>query len=190
MRRKYSKNDILKFIYGEMSPRDHDEFLDALCTDEELFETFEAIQQAQEQLSPVELSPSEQSVKRIMHFAGVNARRKPRRDTVRIGKGKTFSTPHLVSIFMVFFTCITVGVVMFIYKRDTIQENNWSISKDVMKFENQALDQRLDFARERLGDIIDNRHSAPMRLHHDTYRLVNTDLSVEEQGQVVLLNIK
>lgn len=190
MRRRYSKNDILKFIYGEMNPREHDEFLDALCTDEELFETFEAMQQAQGQLSPVELSPSDQSVSKVMHFAGVNARRQSRRDAVAIGKGKTFSTPHLVSIFMVFFTCITIGLVMYTYKAETTPENNWNLSKDVMKFENESLDQRLDFARERLGDIIDNTHSAPMRIHHDTYRLVNTDLSIEEQGQVVLLNIK
>lgn len=189
MRKKYSKNDILKFIYGEMSPREHDEFCDALCTDEELFETFEAIREGQGQLSPVELSPSDQSVNRILHFAGVNSRRRNRRP-VSSDKGGFLSTPHLVSIFMVFFTVISVGIVLYAYKRESTPQNNWSISKDAMEFDNVSLDQRLDFARERLGNIIDNRQTAPMRLHHDTYRLVNTDLSNEQPGQVVLLNIK
>ena len=46
MKRKYTKNDVLKYLYGEMDPAEQNVFLDALCTDDELFETFEALKNA------------------------------------------------------------------------------------------------------------------------------------------------
>lgn len=190
MKRKYGKNDILKFIYGEMEPVEHDEFLDALCTDENLFETFEQIQEGQKELKPVDLAPSTQSIQRIQHIANSAARRKRvRSNQFVIGKNTVLNHHHLLSVCMVFFTCLTIGLVMYMYKGDDKQENSWSMSPDAMKFENRSLDSRLDFARDHLHNILDNRPSAPMRVHHDTYQLVNTDPATEEQS-VVLLNIK
>ena len=190
MKRKYNSNDILRYIYGEMEPQEHDEFLDALCTDDKLFKQFEQLQEAQKPLATVELSPSKASVDKVMHFAGTSARR-------RVASGKNPAAGkvglfqhHIVSVGMVFFTCIMIGIALFAYKMSTVDENNWSNSKDALKFENNALDQRLQFAKERLGDIIDNQTSTPLPVHHDTYRLVNTDLSQDVEPGVVLLNIK
>lgn len=191
MRRKYGKNDILKFIYGEMSPEDHDGFLDALCTDDELFEAYEEIKNGQDNLVPVELEPSDASVDRIMHFANAaNSRRKPPQQALAFGKSTFLNYHHVVSVVMVFFTCFTIGIAMYLYNKDKAPENNWSTSRDVLQFENQSLDQRLHFARQRLESIIDDERPAPMQLHHNTYRLVNTDLSRPAAQGVVLLNIK
>ena len=191
MKRKYNSNDILRYIYGEMEPREHDEFLDALCTDDKLFRQFEALQEAQKPLNaPVELKPSKSSVDKVMHFAGTSARRRQSLGkNPAVGKGGLFQH-HVVSVGMVFFTCIMIGIALFAYKMSSVEENTWSNSKDALKFENRALDQRLQFAKERLGDIIDNQTSTPLPVHHDTYRLVNTDLSQDVEPGVVLLNIK
>lgn len=191
MRRKYGKNDILKFIYGEMSPAEHDDFLDALCTDDELFEAYEALKSGQDQLPRIDLAPSETSVDRVMHFAhAAAARRKPPATALAFGKNKALNYHHLVSVLMVFFTCFTIGIAMYLYNRDNTPQSNWSNSQDVMQFDNQSLDQRLDFARQRLESIIDDQRPAPMRLYHNTYRLVNTDLTGATSQGVVLLNIK
>ncbi len=190
MKRKYNNNDILRYIYGEMEPRESDEFLDALCTDDALFRRFEQAQEAQKALAPIDLSPSQNSVDKVMHFAGTSARRRLQAGKApAFGKGSLFQH-HFVSVGMVFFTCIMIGIALFAYKMSTAEENNWSNSKDALKFENNALDQRLQFAKERLGDIIENQTSTPLPVHHDTYRLVNTDLSQDVKPGVVLLNIK
>lgn len=190
MKRKYNNNDILRYLYGEMEPREQDDFLDALCTDDALFKQFEMAQEVQKPLDTVELSPSKSSVDRVMHYAGTSARRR-----IQTGKAPAFNKGsvfqhHFVSVGMVFFTCIMVAIALFAYKMTTAETNSWSNSKDALKFENRALDQRLQFAKERLGDIIDNQTSTPISVHHDTYRLVNTDLSQDVEPGVVLLNIK
>jgi len=125
MRRKYGKNDILRFIYGEMEGAEHDEFLDALCTDEQLFETYEQIQEGQQQLKPVDLAPSTESVARIQHIAGAAARRKRTRTPQLVtGKNKFLNQHHVLSVCMVFFTCLTIGIAMYIYKSDSAPTNN------------------------------------------------------------------
>ena len=43
MKKKFTDNDVLRFLYGEMSPSEHDAFLDAMYEDEELFEKFEEL---------------------------------------------------------------------------------------------------------------------------------------------------
>ena len=190
MSRKYSKNDILKFIYGEMEPRENDEFLDALCTDEELFAAFEELQAGQQMLTPVELAPSKSSEGRIMHSAKAEQRRQRHRPVTQVvvGRIKRLNFQHFGSVFMEFFTCLTIGLAMHLYQNNTAQAA-WGFSQDALKFDNRALDSRLDFAKDRLNAIIDNRAQAPAHLHHDTYQLVNTDPTVREQS-VVLLNIK
>ena len=185
--KKYSKNDILKFIYGEMSSPEQDAFLDALCTDEALFQEFEAIKEGHEQLLAVNLSPSTNSIDRILHVAGNTARRRNLRP---VQGRKTFGFSQIVSTGMVFATCFILGIAIYIYKKDTTPTNNWASSKDALEFNNHSLDQRLDFARHRLEKIINNKTSAPMPVHHDTYRLVQTDPASGQSQSVVLLNIK
>ena len=120
MKRKYNSNDILRYIYGEMEPREQDEFLDALCTDDALFKQFEQMQEAQKPLAPVDLEPSKSSVDRVMHFAGTSARRRQQSGkSPAFGKSSMFQH-HFVSVGMVFFTCIMVGIALFAYKMTTV----------------------------------------------------------------------
>ncbi len=190
MKRKYNNNDILRYIYGEMESLESDEFLDSMFNDDALFRQFERVQEASKPLTQIDLSPSQTSVDKVMHFARTSVQRR-----LRAGKAPAFRKGslfqyHIVSVGMVFFTCIMVGIALFTYRMSTAEENTWSNSRDVLKFENNALDQRLQFAKKHLADIIDNQISTPLPVHHDTYRLVNPDLSKEIKTGVVLLNIK
>lgn len=173
-----------------MNPREQDDFLDALANDDALFDEFEEMRAGQKTLGSIDLEPSENSVNKVLHIAGSASRRRLQAGKAPIGKNPVLSNHHLVSVGMVLFTCMMVAIALFAYKLSTTPQNNWANSKDALKFENNALDDRLEFARERLGNIIDNQSSAPLPVHHDTYRLVSTDLSKDVQPGVVLLNIK
>lgn len=192
---KYTKNDVLKFLYGEMSPAEQDGFLDALCQDEELFSAFEAMKKASEELDPVDMEPSEGSIDRVMGYAR-RAAREPRRahrnrSTFALpGNRKMAGFHQLLSVVMVICTFLTVGVAMVVYHKVAEPENKWGMTENHGQFQNVSLDRRLDFIRYQLTNIIDDRHEAVMPVHHDTYRLINTDLLAPEPQQVVLLNIR
>ncbi|MEM6270806.1 MAG: hypothetical protein AAF998_15300 [Bacteroidota bacterium] len=192
---KYTKNDVLKFLYGEMSPAEQDGFLDALCTDEELFSAFEAMKKAADDLEPVEMAPSEGSVDRVMHFARSAARDRRRNPATRspfsIHKNPKLSAFHqMVSLVMVICTFLTVGLATVVYRKAAEPENNWGMTETHDQFENVSLDNRLQFIRHQLDDIMDDSHEAVMPVHHNTYRLVNTDLFSTEPQPVIFLNIK
>lgn len=187
---KFTENDVLRYIYGEMEPVEQDLFLDALVTDEKLLEAFEVMQMAQEELEPVQLAPSESSVNRVMRYASRAAQAPQRREHNLFffnGKDKVMNFHHLVSVVMVFFTCITITTVMYMYNKAATPENNWGLTSQALDFENHSLDQRLDFARYRLMDL---NHEVPLPMHHDTYRLVNADLFAPLEQNVVFVTIK
>lgn len=192
MKRKYTKNDVLRYIYGEMPPAEHNDFLDAIREDEELFETFEALNAAQEDLSPVELTPSIRSVGAVMSYArhAAGTGRRGHNPFLATGKNKIMNFHHVVSIVMVFFTCITIALAMYAYQKAATPDNTWSLTPTSNDLINHALDQRLDFARERLQNIMDNRRETVVPVHHDTYRVVPTDIATPTSNEVVLVNIK
>jgi hypothetical protein len=192
---KYTKNDVLKFLYGEMSPTEQDGFLDALVQDEELFSAFEAMKKASEELEPVKMEPSEGSIDRVMGYAR-RAAREPRR---AIRSRSAFTLPgtpkmagfhQLLSVVMVICTFLTVGVAMVVYRKVAEPENKWGMTENHGQFQNVSLDRRLDFIRYQLTNIIDDKHEAVLPVHHNTYRLINTDLLAPEPQQVILLNIR
>ena len=77
---------------------------------------------------------------------------------------------------MVICTFLTVGLAAIVYRHAAEPENNWGMTETHDQFENVSLDNRLDFIRHQLTDIMDDRHDVFVPVHHNTYRLVNTDL--------------
>jgi len=66
MRTKFSDNDILRFLYDEMSEDENTLFLDALTEDENLWARYEQLQQTSDQVSSLSFEPSEASIDAIM----------------------------------------------------------------------------------------------------------------------------
>lgn len=192
MGRKFSNEDAIRFLYGEMDAAEQEAFLDALIEDEELFGEVEALKNAKQTLSPLELSPSKASTDRILYHARKATRDNSRKATrfVSTGRERVINFHHLVSVAMVLFTCVMVGAAMFAYQKATNPDSKWEMTDTKVEFEDAALDDRLDFARQRLQAIIDDRKETVVPVHHDTYRLVNTDLFAPEDRSVVFLNIK
>lgn len=192
MKKKFTENDVLRFMYGEMSPAEHDAFLDALYDDEALFEKFEELKAAQAGLQPVALTPSETSVSRVMRYAKRAVRdRRPKRNRLAYnGNGSMFAFSHIVSIVMVVFTCITIGIATFVYSKESKQESNWAMTPTHEELIDSDLDNRLDLARERLENILDSNRKIFVPLHHNTYREVTSDLFSPKDENVVLLHVK
>jgi hypothetical protein len=192
MKKKFTENDVLRFMYGEMSPAEHDAFLDALYDDEALFEKFEELKAAQAGLQQVELAPSEASVSRVIKYAKRAARdRRPKRPKLAYnGNGSMFAFNHVVSIVMVVFTVITIGIATLVYSKSSKPENNWTMTPSHEELMDTDLDNRLDLARERLHNIIDNKRETIVPVHHDTYRVVTSNLFAPNDENVVLLHVK
>jgi hypothetical protein len=192
MKKKFTDNDVLRFLYGEMAPAEHDAFLDAMYEDEELFEKFEELKAAQAGLQPVELAPSEASVSRVMHYAKRAARNpKPRRQKLAYaGNGSMFAFNQMVTVIMVVFTCVTIGVATYVYSMASRPQNNWEMTSTHEDLIDHQLDERLDLARERLNNILDSKRETIVPVHHDTYRVVTSDLFAPQDENVVLLHVQ
>ncbi|MFN8394331.1 MAG: hypothetical protein U0176_06590 [Bacteroidia bacterium] len=192
MKKKFTDNDVLRFIYGEMSPSEHDAFLDAMYEDEELFEKFEEMKAAQMTLQPVEVAPSVASVDRVMSYARRAARNpRPKRQRLAYAGGKSiFAFNQMVSVVMVVFTCAIIGVATYVYSMASKPESNWTLTTTHQDFMDPQLDQRLDLARTRLKNILDSKRETFVPVHHDTYRVVTSDLFAPQDENVVLLHVK
>ncbi|MEZ4825016.1 MAG: hypothetical protein R3C61_01800 [Bacteroidia bacterium] len=66
--RKFTDEDIIRFIYDEMKPHESEAFLVELCSDESLWERYEQLQETAGMASSVVYEPSEQSVQNIMDY--------------------------------------------------------------------------------------------------------------------------
>lgn len=192
MKKKFTENDILRFLYGEMSPKEHDAFLDAMYEDEALFEAFEEIKNAQASLETVALTPSNKSVDRIMGYAkrAVKADRPRRKRIAYAGNGSLFAFNQMVSIVMVVFTCVTIGIALFVYNNSSKDENSWKMTPTHQELIDHELDARLQVAKQRLQNMIENKTEAIVPVHHNTYRVVTSDLFVPQQQNVVFLQVK
>ena len=65
MKKQFTDDDIIRFLYNEMKGAENDAFLEALCTDESLWERYELLQESVEMLSGVQYEPSEASLQQI-----------------------------------------------------------------------------------------------------------------------------
>lgn len=68
MKRHFTDDEIICFLYDEMNAKDGHEFMDALCIDEELWARYEHFQEIVEQLSDLKYEPSKLSVEKVRTY--------------------------------------------------------------------------------------------------------------------------
>lgn len=184
MERKFDKDDVLKFIYGELPPEDHESFLAALCTDEELFNTFEELQEAHDGLEVVDLEPSEHSVGKILQFARESCRERTGGNLLP-NKGK-FALTHAMSLLMVLLSVLTIGLGVYGLRKTDAPAK---VSADALQLEAPSLQRKLNMMQRELHHIRNN-NEAILPVYHNTYRLVNTSQFAPTDKNIVFLNIK
>ena len=68
MHKTFTKDDLLRYLYGEMKPEDQQELRSVVLEDNKLQAQFLAFKEAKEFLTKVQLSPSEFTVSNILSY--------------------------------------------------------------------------------------------------------------------------
>jgi len=108
MKTAFSDDDILKFLYDEMSREESEVFLDALARDEALWQRFETFQSVNDQLQTLRLEPAAAQIGRIMELVRAE---NPAPEAVKIGGG--FSPAQTMGLVMGFMFIMLVGLGLF-----------------------------------------------------------------------------
>ena len=68
MKRNFTDDDVIRFLYDDMSPSESEAFLDVLCEDEALWERYEYFQEIVQKTSGLSYLPSEHSCQQILAY--------------------------------------------------------------------------------------------------------------------------
>ncbi|MEO0898314.1 MAG: hypothetical protein AAFY71_18015 [Bacteroidota bacterium] len=68
MKKRNKEKDIIRFVFDEMKQTEADSFLTDLCSDDELWDTYEEVDETVAQLKEAEVLPSQESLDNIMAF--------------------------------------------------------------------------------------------------------------------------
>lgn len=68
MKRQFKDEDIIRFLFDEMSRTEGEAFLTAICADEALWDRYEYFQDIVEQLPSVSYEPSEFSCQKVLDY--------------------------------------------------------------------------------------------------------------------------
>ena len=188
MKRKFDKNDVLRFLYNEMDPAESEDFIVALSTDEDLWELFEECQAARDNLNKVEMEePSSQSVLKILDHAKLS-RRRPR--PFFFSKSKLLSFQFIASLAMVFITVGTIMISMMAYRSQATPGESL-VQEDLpyLQWDDHHFERRMEHTRMNLRNLTQER-TVVNPLYHNTYQLVNSRELSANPGDIILLNIK
>ena len=175
MKRNFTDDDIIRFLYDEMSQSDNEAFLDALCTDEQLWERYEYFQEVVEKVSEVSFEPSELSCEKILAFAHNHPPEPvitpetsdpaiPKTKPVSILSGLLSVSVNLNAVIvmaLLFFVSIAVTGTFLKLQRGAINNPDTASlvqqvdldEEKIFKWEDSELDEELETIREGLEDI-------------------------------------
>lgn len=188
MGKTFDKNDVLRFLYDEMEPIEQDDFLDQLCNDEELWNTYEELKASKEQLEPKVLidDPSVRSIQKVLNFARHSVLHSPEPSGVSGHRRVPF---HIVlSVIMVICTSLTISLGVYAYNHSS-DDTIYTSETTQVQWDISHLDRRIQKVKLNLQNLSGNRETV-LPLYHDTYRLVKTADFSPGAANVVLLNLK
>jgi hypothetical protein len=91
MKRQFKDEDIIRFIYEEMNPKESDVFLTELCSDESLWERYEQFQTLNEKVANAVIEPSDEACEKVMAFV---------KETASLQKQIPQKTPNPIQSFL------------------------------------------------------------------------------------------
>ncbi len=68
MKRNFTDDDVIRFLYDDMAPSESEAFLDVLCEDETLWERYEYFQEVVQKTAGLNYLPSEHSCQQILAY--------------------------------------------------------------------------------------------------------------------------
>ena len=189
MGEQFDKDDVLRFLYDEMEPAEQDDFLLALTSDDELWQTFEELKAIKEGLNTSEFTPSGYSCTAVMNYVKKPVKPQPVHN-LGVGRNNILNLQTVVSAIMIVFTSVSIAIVMHCYN-STQGESLYSADNERLQWENPHLDYKLGMAKMNLRRLSGERET-PFPVYQNTYRVVNTnDFSTNSLNprNIVLLNL-
>ncbi|RMG30743.1 MAG: hypothetical protein D6730_02135 [Bacteroidetes bacterium] len=159
MKQKFTDDDIIRFLYDEMEQGESERFLDALCSDEDLWERYEYFQEIVEKTAGLSYEPSEYSCQQIMAYVAVTS---PQPEDVRGGapylaglKGRKLSTNAILMFVLALFGSITIiGSVYQMHKIQQESQHTEANFQEVdLRWDAPELDTRIHDAQNAVNEI-------------------------------------
>ena len=152
MKQNFTEEDIIRFLFNEMPSQESNNFLDALCKDEELWENFEKYQQVSDKLVPIQLTPSDQSIQHIMDFVS---------DTQEVaGKksGKGFTSSRVNTLLLSGLILLATGTILgSVYHGKIADPSGNAISQQqeavLLDWEEKELDLQIESIKEEIQNL-------------------------------------
>lgn len=172
MKKRFTDDDIIRFLYDEMNPAECEAFLASLYTDESLWERYEALQETVGSLTGLQYEPSEQSLDKIRAVAKEEAatplpappaaKRKPLWAYIP----KDLPLKAVASLaFLLFMTVAITGSFYTLGQRSQLADNSrpqpnsqifHQVDNDydpMFQWDDSDLDRQLDELRDRVEEI-------------------------------------
>ncbi|GEM_PF-2298156 len=160
MKRKFTDDDILRFLFDEMEQIESESFLSALCSDEILWERYEYFQEIVEKTSGLSYEPSEYSCQKIMAYVketSIAPETNPQKSPYLVGlKAPKLSTNVILMFVLALFGSITI--IGSVYQMRKIQEVSTHTEIKVenpinLDWDDQELDNKIDHLQHELYNI-------------------------------------
>ena len=185
MEKKFTKNDVLRYLYNEMEVAEEQLFMEALLRDEDLWQEFELLKESQESLGETMTEPSPETMAKVRLAVRKAARKNKSARTVT---ARLFSIPFVLATTTVLFCA---GITLFgLYNYQKISgEQVVNSNQTRLRWDDPILDQRMQNVRFGIQNMGGARN-IPVPFIHNTYRLINVNQSSPCGQNVVLLNLK
>lgn len=176
MKKKFTDEEILSFLYDEMDGPTSEEFLAAICADEELWSRYEHFQEVVEGISSLSYEPSEYSVQTVKAYVKASAGVSEIQPEPAVAAPSTTSSyilgkiPVTISlnavIILAMILFVSVAIVGSAYKlsRGVIDNPNTGTlvhqveveEAPVFEWDDSAIDEELEVIRQGVEDLKDD----------------------------------
>ena len=188
MERKFDKDDILKYVYGELPPAEEGDLIEAMCADEELFAYYQEVKEVQDGLDDArpaveeELTPSEFAVSEVLNYVADTRERHAARHAPRRILGIRLPAMGMVAATLAFvaFTALIYRSSLRVDAAPLVSTQAWDMSD---------LQHRMQLARLNASNLNGNREVITP-VYSNTYRLIKTGDFAPAVQNVVLLSIE
>jgi hypothetical protein len=155
MKREFSDEDIIRFLYDEMEGGEHAQFIEQLYADESLWNRYEDYLEVKDEIPDLSLEPSEQSVSNVLQAVAEMPQAEPAPAIAAQPSAAFFGWNEVVTLALVLITSFTIALSVarmttFAPSEAIVQE---SVSEEMLIWEDESISRKLDLIRLNLEDM-------------------------------------
>lgn len=158
MKKKFTDDDVLRFLYEEMDKSESEEFVDALCKDDTLLEKYDTFESVYKKLDDVSISPSDESCNNILEFVrSTRPCEDEYQNDIQSQPKRKFSLRGALFLSLILFTLAGVGTSMYVNKLKADANKQAQLNEIKTEESSEKEDKDLD-----QPEILDRTESQPL----------------------------